>query len=172
MGSNPIVSTTLTSSFAVLVILVRAPRRVRSNIDRTSIGVRGPRLRCSSGALSSWGPTLSRFVRWLRQPGECVCYRTVPVWTSVLVDESGSGARMTHSDHELFGAGTRGRRERVAGMAKIMESKSDQPDGCTGWLPHPPVEVAAPQRGTVRGREQKCLRCEVSTDGEVSFEFG
>ena len=62
----------------------------------------------------------------------------------MLVDHRGPGGAVPHTGHGVAKTGTGVRRQRVAGVAEIMEVEAGQVGRLRGVLPGP-AEVAAPE---------------------------
>ena len=91
----------------------------------------------------------------------------------VLVDHRCTLAVVTHASHQVLDASPAGRRKRVPGMTQVVEMHVPQSGRLGRVLPAAhPVEVASPQRRTLRTRKHKRGRLWPDKDGQVLTERG
>jgi mannosylglucosylglycerate synthase len=85
----------------------------------------------------------------------------------VLVAQRRRRGSMPHARHQLAGARPGRDRQRRGGVAQVVEAQPLDADRPGRWRPHPPGEVAAPQRPATRGREHQPVRPRLGVGGQV-----
>ncbi len=96
--------------------------------------------------------------------------RRVPLSGRVLVDQSGSGRGVAHADHQLLGACSRGGRQRVSGVSKIVESEVIEAGGscCRSPLEIPMI---SPERSALGAREDEVVGLRAHVRRDVGLEL-
>jgi hypothetical protein len=96
---------------------------------------------------------------------------TIAIPSGVLVDEGGPRARVTHAGHELLGACSRRRCQRVARVPEVVEVEAPESHRLAGWLPEAPIEIAAPQRRSIGRREDQARLVRADIRLEMAFKI-